>query len=550
MRFIKKSFFQQSREESNPIPTTTENPTTRSTSTENIDAITPTELSTVKPKVHYNASSFNFLAELLTKAETREKPIEAADKEFKEETVKPVVQQQERTQGKMSNSVDCGDETCTLHVQCKENCIVYLDTNRTHCNIPCELSGCDYKFSGGGGYCRFWKCSPSPTTTTTTTTTVTTTLIPNSTTTSVPFVTIGPAVEKSINWVSIVSYLVIAILLLVVLVLIIMYCRSCLRLRQFENRQWSYEFGMIKTRNERERDRQAELEKKNQKKAKNRRDIFERSFCNPLCNSNRSSEGQPSGSESTSNSPPPQSTPSSSNQPNPKTVQQASKVVEVTADVHPIPQPIPQPPPFEVPKPPPIQSTENVRTLERNSTATLPYAGHVSQPIAIEQPQVLFSLCNSSSASALENSPLLMRNEMPGGSFDSASSLYSTFGYKTFEQHRRDRELELQKFASTQFFMMKQLEDKARIPEQQLQQALQLKSQLEQQRTQLQLQNEITELQQQLRDLESRNALLQERHVVKTNPLYANIAKLQSQALCLTNEIQRQNDTLRRLQFQ
>lgn len=73
--------------------------------------------------------------------------------------------------------INCGDKECSLEHVMLQNCEVYLHTNNTNCNIPCELVGCETELHHFMN-CPIWIChsitTPSTTTITTTSTSSTT----------------------------------------------------------------------------------------------------------------------------------------------------------------------------------------------------------------------------------------------------------------------------------------------------------------------------------------------------------------------------------------
>ena len=72
-----------------------------------------------------------------------------------------------------SDTYDCGNKTCFLEHIMLPDCYIYLHTNRTSCDIPCQLDGCDRELHHFIS-CPVWICNPKTTTTTTTTATTTT----------------------------------------------------------------------------------------------------------------------------------------------------------------------------------------------------------------------------------------------------------------------------------------------------------------------------------------------------------------------------------------
>lgn len=60
--------------------------------------------------------------------------------------------------------VECPDKTCSLTYTYSTNCIIYVDNNSTHCDIPCELNGCSLEVLSQIK-CPFWYCVAKATTT-------------------------------------------------------------------------------------------------------------------------------------------------------------------------------------------------------------------------------------------------------------------------------------------------------------------------------------------------------------------------------------------------
>jgi hypothetical protein len=72
----------------------------------------------------------------------------------------------------VQKKVDCGNYECYEEYRMETNCIIYLETNQTQCNIPCLMTGCKtevHHFT----MCPLWICNEKPTTSTTSTTTIT-----------------------------------------------------------------------------------------------------------------------------------------------------------------------------------------------------------------------------------------------------------------------------------------------------------------------------------------------------------------------------------------
>ena len=76
-------------------------------------------------------------------------------------------------QSYQDDSFDCGQKVCFLEHAMVANCYIYLYSNKTHCDIPCDLTGCDRELHHFIS-CPIWICNPKTTTTTTTPTTTTT----------------------------------------------------------------------------------------------------------------------------------------------------------------------------------------------------------------------------------------------------------------------------------------------------------------------------------------------------------------------------------------
>lgn len=140
----------------------------------------------------------------------------------------------------MSEIVDCGDKTCSMHFQYKDSCLVYLETNVSNCNIPCDFSGCNYKFASG--HCRIWDCVDNPSTSTTSTSTTSTTFVPDTTvttetttfSTTTEFPPPNPTPSDSAFYASIISFVINGLLVALVLFLFVVYVKNCIRLRRFE----------------------------------------------------------------------------------------------------------------------------------------------------------------------------------------------------------------------------------------------------------------------------------------------------------------------------
>jgi len=78
---------------------------------------------------------------------------------------------------------DCGDKQCFLEHHFMQNCLIYVPTNNTECQIPCKLKGCSKEVHHFIS-CPVWMCLPHTTTTTSTTTTSMTTTTTASTSSS------------------------------------------------------------------------------------------------------------------------------------------------------------------------------------------------------------------------------------------------------------------------------------------------------------------------------------------------------------------------------
>lgn len=85
-------------------------------------------------------------------------------------------------------AIDCIDKECSLSHIILANCIVYLHTNNSNCNIPCKLDGCEIEIHHYIN-CPIWSCALYTTTTSTTSTTTTTTTDTTSMTTDTTMTT-------------------------------------------------------------------------------------------------------------------------------------------------------------------------------------------------------------------------------------------------------------------------------------------------------------------------------------------------------------------------
>lgn len=106
------------------------------------------------------------------------------------DTQKVIVQSNELKMKKPEQyrSIDCHDKECSLRHQILANCIVYLHTNNSNCNIPCKLDGCEKEMHHYIN-CPIWNCIPYTTTTSTTTSTTLQTTTQTTDTTSTPYST-------------------------------------------------------------------------------------------------------------------------------------------------------------------------------------------------------------------------------------------------------------------------------------------------------------------------------------------------------------------------
>lgn len=96
------------------------------------------------------------------------------------------------------SGVDCGDKICHLEHRAVSDCVVYLYSNDTNCNIPCNFDGCRSELHHYIN-CPFWICDPVFTNlTTTSSTTVTTTTFKPTTTPMIITTTRPPRPPKPI----------------------------------------------------------------------------------------------------------------------------------------------------------------------------------------------------------------------------------------------------------------------------------------------------------------------------------------------------------------
>jgi hypothetical protein len=76
--------------------------------------------------------------------------------------------------------IDCGDKECSLVHRFMDRCTIFLHTNVTNCQIPCNLDGCKTEIHHFMN-CPIWECSSHTTTTAAPTTTIPSpTPVPNS----------------------------------------------------------------------------------------------------------------------------------------------------------------------------------------------------------------------------------------------------------------------------------------------------------------------------------------------------------------------------------
>ena len=104
-----------------------------------------------------------------------------------------------------SEVVDCGTTECFLETQLVQNCIYYLHTNNSNCDIPCKLEGCKTELHHFI-MCPIWTCEDKSTTTSTTststsstkTTTKTTTIATTTLSTTTPMTTLSTTTPESV----------------------------------------------------------------------------------------------------------------------------------------------------------------------------------------------------------------------------------------------------------------------------------------------------------------------------------------------------------------
>jgi heme exporter protein D len=82
--------------------------------------------------------------------------------------------QSQRLRKPRSEPVDCGNKQCFLDYVFLTNCIIYIHSNETNCDIPCKLDGCKKELHHFIS-CPLWTCNEISTTTISTTTTSRTT---------------------------------------------------------------------------------------------------------------------------------------------------------------------------------------------------------------------------------------------------------------------------------------------------------------------------------------------------------------------------------------
>lgn len=508
---------------------------------------------------------------------------------------------------KMSETIDCPDKTCTLHFQYKDSCLVYLETNVSNCNIPCEYTGCNFKFSSG--HCRVWTCVDRlSTSTTSTSTTAWTTTTLDSTTTSdtttsmvttdlpIPTTTTESPSNSTFHW-TVFSFVINGLLFGLVLFLLVIYIRSCLRLRRFE-------------RDERrdERNENFQMRRFNRRHfERRRRHRSESEELRPMVSSNSPESQAPapvsSATTETANitattleevAKPKKRFPFWFNLKSKNGSERASKAAE---------PPIIKPNPVIPPRPdyenlgaiPRVKQTTNKPEELKEPTSNLPSSNppssnlpssnppssnvaatfHISQAIAVSntissksipiENKPVFVLANSSDYSFDESSPLLTqipishsyetinpqhrnpiiaRSISPiAHSLSSDSSLYSTFGRQTFEEHRLQRAQEIKNIAENQFMVMKKIEDYNKLSSA-IEQGKQLKETLEKQAEALQRQN--------LMRNASIYALPQpsEIYMARRNTFEDQSQQLLQEAIQTQRMIQARNDELQLMQIQ
>ena len=142
------------------------------------------------------------------------------------------------------SDVDCGTKICFLTHKLLDNCYLYVHTNSTLCDIPCNLNGCGRELHHFID-CPIWQCqdyrtttkaTTSTTTATTTTAKSTTTTMPNPTTTNFAPVTFSPLppLDHPVYLYSSIAFNI--LLVLVLLTVLIKKCKKAL-VRRFRNRR-------------------------------------------------------------------------------------------------------------------------------------------------------------------------------------------------------------------------------------------------------------------------------------------------------------------------
>ena len=144
--------------------------------------------------------------------------------------------------------VDCGDKKCTVEHVMVQDCYLFIHTNSSSCNIPCNLEDCKKELHHFIS-CPIWFCHNISTSTTTTTTTLpspttptTTQLTTVTTTTSqrpITFLPI-PIDHPGVTYTSLTLNIVLFLLLLYIFA---QKCKKCLirNVRNFRNRNRSNE---------------------------------------------------------------------------------------------------------------------------------------------------------------------------------------------------------------------------------------------------------------------------------------------------------------------
>lgn len=385
---------------------------------------------------------------------------------------------------KMSNTVDCGDKRCTLSFMYKDSCLVYLQTNVTNCNIPCDFSGCEYKFSSG--HCRVWRCVDIPNGTTTTVEPITTTTTDS--TTSTTWTTISPTPTPSptpnplppdypVNYMAIGSYLINGALIILVIALLILYLKNCCKVRRHEQAEGNRNIEMRRLRRNREHQ---SMQDTSGSDGTSETSFIRTDEQGPSCLNEQTTLESSSklGARAKIKGLFKKRSTSSKAQENPiiksnaKLPPKASKYEQATQ-----PQPKPK---TETKIEAEVHSTSQTETCSNQPQAqTQPR--NESTPISIApsllNPNNFFTLATSSDTSIDEASPLLRNDTItyesiqqkavfpnmpvsqPTISLSSDSSLYSTFGRQTFAEHRVQRNEELQNIAASKAFLMKRIDD-------------------------------------------------------------------------------------------